>query len=60
VKTPVFMVLGTVIPVLRKCRFKNLQKIPFEEGQVQDSIPVPPSQGSRRFIVLRLYSKAAL
>jgi hypothetical protein len=34
-QTPFFMVLDTGIPVLRKCRFKNLQKILFGEGQVQ-------------------------
>jgi hypothetical protein len=39
VQTPFFMVLSTRIPVLRKFRSKNLQKILFGEGQVQDPIP---------------------
>jgi hypothetical protein len=33
------MVLNTGIPVLRKFMLKNLQKIPFGEGQFQDPIP---------------------
>jgi hypothetical protein len=41
------MVLNTGIPVLRKLRFKNLQKIPFGEGQVQDSIPALPGHRSK-------------
>jgi hypothetical protein len=30
---------------LSKIRFKFLQKIPFEEGQVQDPIPALPGYG---------------
>jgi hypothetical protein len=41
------MILNTGIPVLRKFRFKNLQKIPFGEGQVQDPIPALPGHGSK-------------
>jgi hypothetical protein len=41
------MVLNTGIPVLRKCWFKNLQKIIFGEGQVQDPIPALPGHGSK-------------
>jgi hypothetical protein len=47
VQTPFFMVLNTGIPVLRKCWFKNLQKILFGEGQVQDPIPALPGHGSK-------------
>jgi hypothetical protein len=32
------MVLNTGIPVLRKFRFKNLQKTLFEESQAQDQL----------------------
>jgi hypothetical protein len=39
VQTPFFIVLNTGIPVLRKFMLKNMQKIPFGEGQVQDLIP---------------------
>jgi hypothetical protein len=39
------MVLNTGIPVLRKFRFKNLQKTQFGEGQVQDPIPALPGHG---------------
>jgi hypothetical protein len=42
-----FMVLSIGIPVLRKFWFKRLQKIPFEEGQVQDPIPTLPGHGSK-------------
>jgi hypothetical protein len=41
------MVLSTGIPVLRKFRFKSLQKIPFGEGHVQDPIPTLPGHGSK-------------
>jgi hypothetical protein len=41
------MVLNTGIPVLRKCMLKNMQKIPFGEGQVQDPIPALPGYGSK-------------
>jgi hypothetical protein len=47
VQTPFFMVLNTGIPVLRKFMLKNLQKISFGEGQVQDPIPALPGHGSR-------------
>jgi hypothetical protein len=47
VQTPFFMVLNTGIPVLRKFMLKNLQKIPFSEGQVQDPIPALPGHGSK-------------
>jgi hypothetical protein len=39
------MVLNTRIPVLRKFMLKNMQKIPFVEGQVQDPIPALPGHG---------------
>jgi hypothetical protein len=42
-----FAVLNTGIPVLRKCMLKNMQKIPFGEGQVQDPIPALPGHGSK-------------
>jgi hypothetical protein len=48
VQTPFFMVLNTGIPVLRKFILKNLQKIPFGDGQVQDPIPALPVHGSRQ------------
>jgi hypothetical protein len=41
------MVLNTGIPVWRKFMLKNMQKIPFGEGQVQDPIPVHPGHGSK-------------
>jgi hypothetical protein len=41
------MRLKTGIPVLRKLRFKNLQKTLFGEGQVQDPIPALPGYGSK-------------
>jgi hypothetical protein len=41
------VVLNTGIPVLRKFILKNLQKIPFREGQVQDPIPAFPGHGSK-------------
>jgi hypothetical protein len=47
VQTPLFMVLNTGIPVLRKFMLKNLQKIPFGEGQVRDPIPALPGHGSK-------------
>jgi hypothetical protein len=47
VQTLFFVVLNTVIPVLRKFMLKNLQKIPFGEGQVQDLIPALPGHGSK-------------
>jgi hypothetical protein len=43
----VFMVLNIGISVLRKCRFKNLPKITFGEGQVQNPIPALPGYGSK-------------
>jgi hypothetical protein len=47
VQTPFFTVLNTGIPVFRKFMLKNLQKFPFGEGQVQDSIPALPGHGSK-------------
>jgi hypothetical protein len=44
---PLFMVLDTGIPVLRKFMLKNLQKITFGEGQVQDPIPALLGHGSK-------------
>jgi hypothetical protein len=42
------MVLNTGIPVLRKCRFKSLQKKKlFGEGQMLDPIPALPGHGSK-------------
>jgi hypothetical protein len=41
------MELNTGISVLRKFMWKNLQKILFGEGQVQDSIPALPGHGSK-------------
>jgi hypothetical protein len=52
VKTSFFMVLNTGIPVLRKCRFKSLQKTLFGEGQIQDPIPALPGHGSKISAVL--------
>jgi hypothetical protein len=46
------MVLNTGIPVLRKFMLKDLQKIPFGEGLVQDSIPALPGHGSKFLAVL--------
>jgi hypothetical protein len=46
------MVLSTEIPVLRKICFKNMQKIPFGEGQVQDPIPPLTGIGSKILAVL--------
>jgi hypothetical protein len=47
VQTQFFLVLNTGIPVLRKFWFKNVQKIIFGEGQVQDPIPALPGHGSK-------------
>jgi hypothetical protein len=47
VQTQFFIVLNTGIPILRKCMLKNLQKITFGEGQVQDPIPALPGHGSK-------------
>jgi hypothetical protein len=47
VQTSFFMVLNTGIPVLRKCRFKSLQKTLFGEGQMQDPISALPGHGSK-------------
>jgi hypothetical protein len=47
-QTQFFMVLNKGIPVLRKFMLKNLQKIPFGEGQVQDPIPALPGHGFNR------------
>jgi hypothetical protein len=33
--------------VFRTFMLKNLQKVPFGEGQVQDPIPAPPGHGSK-------------
>jgi hypothetical protein len=52
VQTQFFMVLNTGIPVLRKFMLKNLQKIPFGEGQVQDPSPALPGHGSKIPVVL--------
>jgi hypothetical protein len=41
------MILNTGTPVLRKFMLKNMQKIPFGEGQVQDPIPALPDHGSK-------------
>jgi hypothetical protein len=63
VQTPFFMVLNTGIPVLRKNWFKNLLKILFGEGQVQDPIPALPGHRSNtpgRYIALSLYSNFQL
>jgi hypothetical protein len=49
------MVLNTGIPVLRKFMLKNLQKIPFGEGQVQDPISALPGHGSKIPVVLLGY-----
>jgi hypothetical protein len=46
------MVLNRGIPVLRKFLLKNLLKIPFGEGQVQDPIPALPGHGSKIPVVL--------
>jgi hypothetical protein len=46
-QTPFFMVLNTGILVLRKFMLKNLQKITFGKGQVQDPIPALPDHGSK-------------
>jgi hypothetical protein len=42
----------TDISVLRKCCFKNMTKIPFGEGQVQDPIPAFSGIGSKILAVL--------
>jgi hypothetical protein len=55
VQTPLFMVLNTGIPVLRKFMLKNMQKIPFGEGQVKDPIPALPGHGSKIPAVLLGY-----
>jgi hypothetical protein len=39
-------------PVLKKFMLKNLQQIPFGEGQVQDPIPALPGHGSQISAVL--------
>jgi hypothetical protein len=39
------MALNTGIPVLRIFMLKNMQKIPFGEGLVQDPIPALPGHG---------------
>jgi hypothetical protein len=46
------MVFNTGIPVLRKFMLKNMQKIPFGEGQIQDPIPALPGHGSKISAVL--------
>jgi hypothetical protein len=55
VQTPFFIVLNTVILVLRKFCFKDIQKIPFGEGQVQDPIPALPGHGSKIPSLYRLW-----
>jgi hypothetical protein len=52
VQTSFFMVLNTGIPVLRKLRFKHLQKTLFREGHVQDPIPALPGHISKILAVL--------
>jgi hypothetical protein len=47
VKTSFFTVLNTEIPVFRKFVLKNLQKVSFGEGQVQDPILALPGHGSK-------------
>jgi hypothetical protein len=47
VQIPFFMVFSTGIPVLRKFGFKNIQKIPFGEGHVQEPIPALSCHGSK-------------
>jgi hypothetical protein len=52
-----------LIRVLRKFRFKNLQKIPFGEGQVQDPILALPGHGSGRTLakhIVPLFKSSAL
>jgi hypothetical protein len=46
------MVLNTGISVMRKLRIKNLQIIPFGEGQVQDPIPALAGHRSKISAVL--------
>jgi hypothetical protein len=46
------MVLNTEIQVLKQFMLKNLQKLPFGEGQVQNSIPALPGLGSKIQTVL--------
>jgi hypothetical protein len=41
------MILSIRIPVLRKFRCKNMQKISFGEGQVQNPIQGFPGLGSK-------------
>jgi hypothetical protein len=41
------MELNTGIPVLKKIMLKNLQKISFGEGRVQDPIQALPGHGSK-------------
>jgi hypothetical protein len=41
------MVLNTEISVSRKFMLKNMQKILFGEGQVQDPMPALPGHGSK-------------
>jgi hypothetical protein len=41
------MILKIGIPVLKKIRFKNLQKTLFGEGQDQDPIPAFPGHNSK-------------
>jgi hypothetical protein len=47
VQTLFYIILNTGISVLRKFMLKNMQKIPFGEGQVQDPIPGLPGHGSK-------------
>jgi hypothetical protein len=57
VQTAFLMILNTGLLVLRKCWFKNLQKILFGEGQVQDPIPAIPGHGSKiPALLLEIYS----
>jgi hypothetical protein len=46
------MILNTGISVLKKIMLKNMQKIPFGEGQVQDPVPALLSHGSKTPAVL--------
>jgi hypothetical protein len=51
-ETQFFMVLNTGFPVLRKFRFKNLQKVPFGEVQAQDPFPALSDTYSFAYILI--------
>jgi hypothetical protein len=59
-QTPFLMVLSTRIPVLRKFRCRNLNKIPSGESQVQDPIPAQKFRTYTIYIVLSSYSNIHL